>query len=454
MTSARNTLLSCLTIAVPAVALLAAAPDASAQWTCWGGPNGDFKTECKGLAKKWPDDGPKTLWRRPLGEGYSTILVDGDRIYTMYSESIDETPALKEAAQAASDEASAEKPSAEKPSDEAKRHIEHVVALDAKTGRTLWDTKYDAPFEKGMGMEFGEGPHATPLIVGDRIFTVGCTGIFHCLSKQDGKIAWTHNICEEFGAMHLGRGYAASPIAYKDTVLLTCAGSGQGVVAFNQADGQVAWKALDFKNGAATPLMIRYGDRDMMIVVSLEDVMGVDPANGKLLWKFEHKGTNLSSPIWVPERKMVFIATAYKLGARAIRIEQTGSDEYKAMEAWFTPKVDVHFSNYIEIDGTIYAGIGDFGPSFFTAVDMSDGSILWRARQLPKATMVYGDGRLIALGEDGMLALIEPSPKQLNVVSSVQIAAKNAWTVPTLVGTTLYLRDRKEIMALDVGAGA
>ncbi len=57
---------------------------ATAQWTQWGGPNQDFKAQSTGLADKWGDDGPRRLWERDLGEGYSAILVDGGRLYTMY----------------------------------------------------------------------------------------------------------------------------------------------------------------------------------------------------------------------------------------------------------------------------------------------------------------------------------------------------------------------------------
>ena len=57
---------------------------ASAQWPQWGGPDRNFSVDVTGLAETWPDDGPKKLWTRPLGDGYSTIVADDGVLYTMY----------------------------------------------------------------------------------------------------------------------------------------------------------------------------------------------------------------------------------------------------------------------------------------------------------------------------------------------------------------------------------
>jgi len=80
-------------------------------WPQWGGPQRNFMVEAKGLAETWPASGPKRLWSRSLGEGHSSIIVDADRLYTMYS----------------------------------KGAQEFVVALDRATGKTIWEKGYAAP---------------------------------------------------------------------------------------------------------------------------------------------------------------------------------------------------------------------------------------------------------------------------------------------------------------------
>ena len=102
---------------------------AQAQWTQYGGPGQAFTVSGKGLAETWPPGGPPLLWRRDLGEGYSSILADAGRLYTMYRAG----------------------------------RREHVVCLDAKTGKTLWDHAYNSGPQEGHYAKFGSGPESTPL---------------------------------------------------------------------------------------------------------------------------------------------------------------------------------------------------------------------------------------------------------------------------------------------------
>ena len=90
------------------------------EWPGWGGPRRNFTSDAVGLADSWPEDGPTRLWSRPLGGGHSSILVDRGRLFTQYRP-----------------------PEGGEP--DAWREEEVVVALDAATGRTLWEHRYPAP---------------------------------------------------------------------------------------------------------------------------------------------------------------------------------------------------------------------------------------------------------------------------------------------------------------------
>ena len=147
------------------LAVVFAGPAAQGQWLQWGGTNRDFKIVATGLASEWPEGGPPKIWKRELGDGYSTIVGEGNRLYTMYR----------------------------------KEDKERVVCLDRDTGRTNWEHAYDVPVKETSIIQFGEGPHSTPLIVGDRIFTVGVTMILHCLDKQTGQVFWMHDLHRKFG---------------------------------------------------------------------------------------------------------------------------------------------------------------------------------------------------------------------------------------------------------------
>src|SRR6266404_1092859 len=98
-------------------------------WMQWGGPHRNFTTEASGLRPVWPATGPKVIWQRPLGEGYSSPSVEGSILYTMYG----------------------------RPGQEI------VVAINAGTGKTLWE--YSTPMTfRSDAPEMGNGPYATPLL--------------------------------------------------------------------------------------------------------------------------------------------------------------------------------------------------------------------------------------------------------------------------------------------------
>jgi hypothetical protein len=112
----------------------------------------------------------------------------------------------------------------------------------------------------------------------------------------------------------------------------------------------------------------------------------------------------------------------------------------------------VHFTNAIRVGEVVYGSSGDFGPAPFTAVNVKTGKVLWRNRTFPRASFLLADGRFIILDEDGDLLLATPTPEGLTVASKVTLLSNNSWTVPSLAGTRLYLRDRKNIMALELRA--
>src|SRR5690242_8243764 len=104
--------LCCLCTLVSAFALPARPRDA---WQQWGGPHRDFTLNSSHLTLNWPEGCPREMWRRPLGPGFSGLVADRSRIYTMYRNNLQEV----------------------------------VIALDARTGNTVWEYSYPAPYLKG-----------------------------------------------------------------------------------------------------------------------------------------------------------------------------------------------------------------------------------------------------------------------------------------------------------------
>ncbi|HEU4769778.1 MAG TPA: PQQ-binding-like beta-propeller repeat protein [Pyrinomonadaceae bacterium] len=388
---------------------------AQSDWLQFGGPTRDFVSTSKGLAAAWPATGPRQLWSRPLGEGYSAILVNGNTLYTMYSEGQQEI----------------------------------VIALSADTGKTIWEHKYDAP-HAGMNYEYGAGPHSTPLLVGDLLYTVGATGKLFAFDKKTGKVEWSHDMWKEYGGTKMDRGYSASPIAYKNTIILPLGGNGQTLIAFNQKDGSVAWKNQSLDMSPASPMIINVNGQDQLIAFLGKVVAGLDPNNGNLLWSHPHVtewGLNISMPVWGSDN-LLFISSAYSGGSRVLKLTQKDG-KTTAEELWYR-RMRLHHGTAIRIGDYVYGSSGDFGPAFFAAVNVKTGEISYQDRTFPKSNLVLADGKLIILDEDGNLALANATPTELKVISKASVLKNLAWTVPTLVGTKLYLRDRRTIAALDL----
>jgi outer membrane protein assembly factor BamB len=396
----------------------------SPKWLQWGGPDRNFICKSTGpLATDWPADGPKQLWKREIGDGYSTILVDGDTLYTMCRR--DDKDA--------------------------------VLAIDARDGKTVWETTYEAPTRPGQAIDFGPGPHSTPAIDRGRIFTVSTAAKVHCLEQKTGKILWSHDMIAELGMKdlgrrHLWRGYGASPIVYRDLVIVTAGGEGVGVVAFQQDTGEVAWKSGDFNGSYPSPQIVTIGDEEHLIVFMGNVLAGLDPATGNLRWRHEldrRAAATMGTPFWTDDGVLITSA-AYEDGTRALKIGKSSAGDYSVTEQWFTKKMRVQHGVLVRIGDTMYGCSGGFGPTLLAAVDVNTGDVLWRERGFAKANCIHADGKLIILDEEGVLAIATATPEKLTVHCRAQVLEKTAWTAPTLIGTRLYLRDRKTILALDL----
>jgi len=412
---------------LPASRALASARQSDA-WRQWGGPSRNFVVDAAPLADAWPEDGPAQVWRRPLGDGHSSILVENGRLYTMYR------PAPKGAGPWAGEEA--------------------VVALDEATGKTVWEYHYPA---RPLAFRFGAGPYSTPLIVGRRLFALGTNNQLHALDTQTGAVLWFHDLVKEFGALEtlirpaVKAGMSASPLAFRDTVIVPAGGPGQSVMAFRQDSGEVVWRSGDFNVSQASPILIDVDGEIQLVVFGGLDVNGLDPVTGRVLWSHPHDTSgdmNISTPLWT-EGNLLFVSSAYNGGSRMIRLIRDDG-RTRSEERWFTNQLRLHIGNALRIDNAIIGSNGDFGPSFITALDVSTGERLWQDRSFARAQFLQTGDTLIILDEDGTLGLARASRKGLEVLARSEILSNVAWTIPTLVGTSLYARDRREIVKIDL----
>jgi len=370
------------------------------------------------LKDQWPASGPRVIWKRTLGEGYSSPAVENGGLYTMYGRPREEV----------------------------------VVACDAATGKTLWEHETSMTFQSDAP-EMGNGPYSTPLIVGDRLFTTGVAGRLQAIEKKSGKLLWTQQLWLDHKGTRLMYGYASSPIAFRDTVIVPVGGRGKAVMAFRQQDGSVAWARNDFGNVYSSPLLINVDGLEQLAVLMDGAVIAVNPHNGDLQWEIPFRASYsiaVATPVWGPGN-LLFVSAEYDAGTKVIHLQRNDM-QTKASEVWASNRLRLHHGNAMRIGDTIYFSTGGKGSvAIFTAVDVPSGKILWQDRSIAKATFVWADQKLITLDGDGNLMLVHPSPQGFKVAAKAALMTSLAWTPPALVGSRLYLRDRRSMMAVDLG---
>jgi outer membrane protein assembly factor BamB len=387
-------------------------------WTQWGGPNRNFQTDARGLKDTWPATGPRVVWKRPLGEGYSSPAVENGVLYVMYG----------------------------KPREEV------VIAADAETGKTLWEHTTPMTFQSDAAREMGNGPYSTPLVVGNRVFTTGVAGRLQSLDKKTGKVAWTQQLWDDHRGSQMMYGYASSPIAFRETVIVPVGGRGKAVMAFQQADGKVAWAKGDLGNVYSSPLLINVSGLEQLAVLLDGAVIAVNPHNGDLQWQVPFKADYsiaVATPVWGPGN-LLFVSSEYNAGTKVIELKRNGL-QTTATELWSSNRLRLHHGNAMRIGDTFYFSNGGKGSqAILSAVDARTGKIHWQQRTIEKATFVWADQKLITLDQDGNLMIARPTPQDFKISAKAPLLTRLSWTPPVLVGTRLYIRDRKTMMALDL----
>lgn len=418
---------------------LATATATAADWPAFRGPNRDGVCTETGLLKQWPKGGPPRVWTaKNLGLGWGTPSVADGGIYGIGN----------------------------------RGGKDGVWALKEADGSELWFTPF-ADAATGLGPQTN-GPASTPTFHNGKLFAVSANGTLTCLDAKTGKTAWTKNYAKDFGAAQPKWGYTESVYADGDRVICAPGAKGAAVVALKADTGDVIWKAdvgpVGSANGYSSPLKATFGGVPMYVALlgSSSGLVGVRAEDGKLMWQY--KGTPATGgvaqiPIPIVKDDRVWVSTSYGGGAALLQIVPKGKDafEVKEVRAYKKPELNNHHGGMVLVNGYVYFGHNQ-NEGNPVCVDFKTGEIKWGPEKPPaggrgSAAVLYADGRLYFRYQNGVMALIEPSPEELKVVSSFQLPApdvKNypqSWPHPVIANGKLYLRDQSVMYCYDVKAG-
>jgi outer membrane protein assembly factor BamB len=411
-------LIRLMTALLTCLAASAGQPTLAEDWPCWRGPRRDGIARETGLLKKWPQSGPRQLWRAELSGGFSSVAVADGRVFTQTKQ----------------------------------KNQEAVVCLDAATGKDIWRYHYDCDygafrtFTGGGRPQARTGPRATPTVEDGRVYTLGATGILLCLEAKTGKRIWQQDLLKIAGMDVPTHGYCGSPLVLGDRIYLNPGGSkGKSIAALDKKDGTVVWQALDDPVGYACPVWAEVGSSSQVIFFTGAGVVGVDPKDGRLLWRFPWKTRpplHIATPIYADGK--VFVSSNYGSGGAVFRLTDKGEPE----TVWKSLAMQNHFSTSVLFEGYLY-GVSE---GRLRCVEFQTGTVQWGRDGLGRGSLALADGHLIALGEYGELILARAMPAEYAEVSRCQVFDKATltWTAPVVSGGRLFVRSENALLALNL----
>jgi outer membrane protein assembly factor BamB len=389
-------------------------------WPQWLGPTRDGVSPETVAPWKEP---PRVIWRHSVAEGNSSPVVAAGRVF-LHSKIKDQ--------------------------DE-----EEVLALDTRGGKELWRKTYPRAAFKSL---YGNGPRATPAVVGDRVYTFGITGILTCWEAASGTRRWQVDTFKEFGARNLFFGVACSPLVEGGRILVNVGGRGASIVALDAERGEVAWKALDDRASYASPIVFEQGGQRQVVFLTQQGLVSLRPADGHLYWRFPFVDKLLessSTPVRVGD---YLLASAITIGSAGLRL---GTKEGKpdVREVWKNEALTSYFTTPIPVGREhVYLVSATKPPALVNTaqlhcIEVRTGQDLWqKPRRVGKyhATLLRtGDEKLLMLEEAGDLVLVDPDPKGYRELARSKVCGET-WAHPALADGRLYVRDDKEIVCLEL----
>lgn len=400
--------------------LLLSVPALGADWARWLGPNRDGKSTEKNLLTTWPPGGPTSVWKaKGLGEGYSSMAIVGDRIYTLGQNGGEQ----------------------------------FVVALDAAGGKPIWKTTTSKAYENYRG----NGPRSMPQVDGDRLYALDSNGTLVCLEAATGKRIWGLNYVEKFGSTMPKWGFSEHPLIEGDRLVIAPGGKGSGIVALNKATGAVLWQSQDDLAGYSSVLPIDFGGLHIYTVLMGSAAIGVDARDGALLWRYQKVANpvaNVATPVYADG--FVFYSSDYNTGCALLKLASDGG-KVSASEVYFSRDMQNHYTTSIKVGDTLYGFSGN-QPAVLTAMDFQTGKVAWKDRSVDKGNCILAEGLLYCQGENGKVGLLAPAPDGYKEISRFEIQASgpswspsgSLWTVPAIANGRLYLRDQDNLYAFDI----
>ncbi|HZV36371.1 MAG TPA: PQQ-binding-like beta-propeller repeat protein [Verrucomicrobiae bacterium] len=383
----------------------------ASDWPQWRGPNRDG---CVPSDAPVPTSIPaelKRVWQLQIGGGFSSPVVQGERLAYLDAQEDQE--------------------------------VAHLI--DAKTGKEIWRAPFAASYED----EWGPGPRSTPIMDGDRIYVQSCNGEFRCLNLADGKVIWGVSFDKDFGVKFLGskanegtasrRGNNGCGVIDGDNIILPVGSTdGATLVCFNKHDGKVIWKTGNDEAAYSSLMVATLAGTKEIVAFTADALMGVNAVDGKILWRVPLR-TDAKRHAMTP---VIFgdhiVVNSHTFGMICFEIVKDG-DGQAAKTAWANRELKVNLATPVFFKDHLYC---QGAAKNYVCVDAADGKVCWNQPGFGDklvVTILMGKN-LVVTTDLGDLFFIEATPTKYTELAHTQICGKT-WNHPAYANGKLYVRE-------------
>lgn len=382
------------------------------------GPYRNGEAENETLADSWPEGGPKTLWSKSIGSGFAGVAVADGKLVLFHRTEKDR---------------------------------EETLVLNAKSGERIW-SKDSATSYSGSIVE-DNGPRCVPVIHDGKVIVHGAEGTLQCYALKDGASLWQRDTHADFQAPSGYFGAGSCPIVVDDKVIVNVGGakSGAGIVAFSLKDGETLWKATNELASYSSPVLATIDDVTHLICVTRLKTVSLDPTNGQVRFSvpFGNRGptVNGANPIVIGNK--LFLTASYGIGAVYGEIK---ADAFESL--WSSDEIlSSQYTTCIHDDGLLYGvhGRQDAGVASLRCVDPKSKEVRWEQQDFGYATLIKGDGKILALKTDGELVLFKIDGKVYRKLAGTRLFDTETRSLPALAHGRFYARDTQTLKCIDVG---
>ncbi len=391
-------------VALTTLASAASGQNASLDYPQWRGPQRDGSAVSFVEPKAWPDS--LTLkWKVEIGPGYASPIVVGNRVYTHTR----------------------------------REENEVMIALDAVTGKVVWQTSYPAPYKMNPATaRHGQGPKSTPLFYNGRLYTLGISGIVSAFDAATGKLLWQ----KPAPAVDPLYGTGMSPIAERGLVIFHVGGHNQGALtAFDANTGDVKWSWNGDGPAYASPIVADLAGTRQVITLTQQNIVGVAAASGELLWQrpFVTRATNSAiTPILYGD--MIIVSGADKGITAFVAVKRDG--KWTTDTVWENQEASLFLSNAVLVGDALF-GLSQRNSGQFFAMDAKTGQMLWRTqgREATNTAFVKAGNLLFLLNDDAQLIVVRSSRTGFEPLRRYTVADGATWAQPTVSGNRVFVKD-------------